>query len=206
MNDTMAVIYITQTGHVIGAVTCNSDPQRTLTPADVAGTNAVGDGIVLTASPMPVPLPVTSFLREFIVPASVLSVSPPLAYAEAVFQSPGSFAVSGGVTGQLSLPLPNTWKVTLHQTSLEIDFPLGANTSADIPVWAEIQDPNPTALPPDTRVLAGKITQGSASPLQLPLTILPAGAASAALQSGKPYSIVAMIAGFQPFFDQQQTS
>jgi hypothetical protein len=201
MNDIMAVIYITQTGHVIGAVTCNSDPKRTLTPADVAGANAAGNGIVLTATP--VPLPSTwPFLPEFIVPASVLSVSPPVAYNKAVFQAPGNFAVSGGVTGQLNAALAAPWTVTLTQNFLEIAFPAGINASTDIPVWAQIQDANPTSPPPDTRILAGKIAQGGASPLQLPLTILPGGA-SAALQSGTDYSVVAMIGGFLPFYDDQ---
>jgi hypothetical protein len=204
MNDTMAVIYITQTGHVIGAVTCNSDPKRTLTPADVAGPDSASTGIVLTPSET-VPIPAGSFLNEFTVPVSVLSVTPPVAFNEAVFQNPGTFAVTDGVAEQIHISLPAGWTVKLHQTSLEIDFPATANTSSDVPVWAQIQDPNPTSLPPDTRVLSGKITQGSVSPLLLPLTIRPGGAV-ASLPSGKPYSIVAMIAGYLAFFDQTVTS
>jgi|HubBroStandDraft_6_1064221.scaffolds.fasta_scaffold62577_3 hypothetical protein len=204
MNDTMAIIYITQTGHVIGAVTCNSDPKRTLTPADVAGPDSASTGIVLTPSAT-VPIPAGFFLNEFTVPVSVLTVTPPVAFNEAVFQAPGAFAVSNGVAEQLPIALPGTWKVKLYQTYLEIDFPASANASSDVPVWAQIQDPNPPSLPPDTRVLAGKITQGSISPTKLPLTILPGGAA-ASLPGIRHYSIAVMIGGYLPFFDQSPAS
>jgi len=202
MNDMMSVIYITQTGHVIGAVTCNSDPTRTFTPADVAGGTTAGDGIVVTASPVAVPLNWT-FLPEFIVPASVLSVSPPVAYAEAVFQAPGNFSVSGASTDTLNAVFATDWTVALHYNYLEIK-PSATNTvPVDVLVWAQIQDPNPVSSPPDTFILSGKIPQGTSLPISFPLTIIPGNPAAGSVPTTRPYSIVVWISGYPPYFDQQ---
>lgn len=199
MNDMMSVIYITQTGHVIGAVTCNSDPNRTLAPADVAGSDPSGPGFLLTAPRTIVPGPAAPE-EDFFVPASVLSVSQPVPFKDAVlqlYQPQASYAMVDGVVQPLGTALAVS-TVSLSKSSLS--FNLASSPVSNTPVWAQIQDANPTTSPPNTWVLAASVPAGAPLSVPLSITILPGGQPTT-IPSGT-YSLAVMVGGYVPYFDQ----
>ena len=195
MNDKMSVIYIQQTGHVVGAITCNSDPKRSLAPADIAS-----PAFLFTQSP---DATTTVVDTEFSIPPSVLAVSPPIDYNDALFKSPATYAISGTVAEQLTVKLTGSLIPKLTSTALE--FTLLTAAAADISIWAQVQESKPVTLPPDTRVLSGVLPKGTTGTIDIPLTILPGGAA-ASIVAGLLYSLVVCVGGYLPDFESQTPS
>jgi hypothetical protein len=184
MNTNMSVIYITNTGHVIGAVSCNSNASRTLTVADVAT-----PAFLLTQ-----PDAGGTMLDSVSVPASVLSVSAPIPFSHALFKAPTSYVICGSSIQANSQPLPAT--PTLGTSTLKITVTVAP--AADAPVFVQIQQASPTTLPPEICVMTGTLSATQTS-VTLPITILPGGA-QVSLGSGK-YKVAAFVAGYLPFFD-----
>jgi hypothetical protein len=183
MNDKMSLIYVTQTGNVLGAVTCNSDPKRQLSPADVATPQ-----FLFEAHPSS---PVGS--NDFVslsISASVLSVSPPMDFSEAVFQNPALFSVSGSTPNSLNAALPAPAAAWLTQTSVTIAIPAGNAVSVPTPVFVQLQETAPTTPPPNTLAVTGTIA-ANATQVILPLT--------ASIPSNVDYSILVLVKGYEPF-------
>jgi hypothetical protein len=182
MNINMSVIYVTNTGHVIGAITCNSNTSRSLAVADVATPS-----FLLTQPDN------ASELRSFSVPASVISVSPPTAYTHDLFLAPTVYAVSGSVVQRLNGDLSTTPPI-LFAAYLQVN--ISTAVAADTGVFAQIQTPSPPTPPTETCVITGKISAGLTT-ANLPLSILPGGS-PVSLASGS-YSVIVLVAGYKPF-------
>jgi hypothetical protein len=177
MNDKMSLIYVNQTGHVIGAVTCNSDPKRQLSVADVATPQ-----FLFEAPPNFVSLSIA---------ATALSVSSPIDFSEAVFQEPARYSVSGSQANSLNATLPTP---TLTQTSITITIPAANVVSVPTPVFAQLQETNPATPPPNTLVATGTIAANGTQAI-LPFASIP---------SSVDYSILVLVQGYEPFVKVMQ--
>jgi len=178
MNDKMSLIYVTQTLNVLGAVTCNSDPKRQLSPADVATPQFLFEA-------HPTPPPISNDLVSLSIPASALSVSPPMDFSEDVFQNPALYSVSGSQANSLNATLSTA--PTLTQTNITITIP--AAVSVPTPAFVQLQQAKPATPPPNTLVVTGSIAANATS------VILPIPS----IKKNVDYSILVLVQGYEPF-------
>lgn len=174
MTDKMTLILVKKTGHVLGVVTRESDPEGKLEPADVAGEKLF---VRFAGDPTDAPFA----LAQFFVPAEELSVEvvdfDPLVVARPrAFYLNADKAVVG--TGGTAPTIPSS-------SSTQVTVDVGPNVIAKTAVWVQISSvSNPTV----TQVRQGDIEVGADT---VDLEVLP-------LDSGHHY-VLTLVGGREQF-------
>jgi hypothetical protein len=171
MTNKMTLIVAKKTGHVLGVVTRESDPEGRLEPADVAGeellVRLVGDPTAAT------------FNAQFLVPANELAVEVK-DFDQVVVTRPREFCLNaekqvigtaGTPTANNPAPTPNT----------QIRVGAAAAVAVKTPVWIQVSS---SIDPTNTQVRQGEIDVGQT---EVDLDVLP-------LDSGDHY-VLALVGG-----------
>ena len=173
MTNKMTLILVKKTGHVLGVVTRESDPEGALEPAGVAGEELlvrfIGD-----------PASATFNDTQFFVPANELSVEVK-DFDQVVVTRPREFCLNAdkqvvGTAGSITVSNPAP-----ANTQIKID--VGANVAAKTPVWLQVSS---AVDPTKTQVRQGEIDVGQR---EVDVDVLP-------LDSGDHY-VLAFAAGRQ---------
>lgn len=183
MSESMTVLYVEQTGHVLGALSRISDPDGELDAEALAGDGMVMDAVDST----------NAELRHFEVPATTLKSSS-VGFDANVFSIPREYTAQSSALSRVSVAVSGT-APTLSATTLEVSKPSGDPVPKDgIQVFAVVE----SALgdPGLRRVVAGQLEEGDTEVL-LGLTVLP-GEAAATLESGD-YHVLVLIGGYLPY-------
>ena len=158
MTNKMSLILVKKTGHVLGVVTRESDPEGPLDPAGVAGEEL----LVRYAGDDPT---VATFKdAQFFVPASELSVEVK-DFDPVVVTRPREFCLNAnkdvvGTAGTVTVSNPAS-----SNTQIKLD--LGANVIAKTPVWLQV---SPAVDPTSKQVRQGEIDVGQK---EVDLDVLP---------------------------------
>lgn len=172
MTDKMTLIVIKKTGHVLGAVTRESDPEGTLDPADVAGEEL----LVRFAGRQQDP---PFYVAQFMVPVDELGVEVK-DYDPVVVTRPREFYLNAdkNVVGAAGV-IPT---ITLSGNT-QINVDLAANVTEKTPVWIQV---TPATDPSSTQVRQGDINVNEDD---VDLEVLP-------LDSGLHY-VLTLVAGHE---------
>jgi len=167
MTDKMTLIVIKKTGHVMGVVTRESDPEGKLEPKDVAGEKLL---VRFVGSP---PFSVA----QFFVPSDELAVEVK-DFDPVVVTRPREFYLNADkqVTGTTS----NTTVSAPSNTQIRVAA--AAAVTVKTPAWIQVLSKND---PTDTQVRQGEIDVGQK---QVDLDVLP-------LNSGDVYHVFALVGG-----------
>lgn len=147
MTDKMTLVYAKKTGHVLGFVTRESDPEATLQPEEVAGESLL---VRFVGSPT-----AATFKAQFLVPAAELSVAVKN-YDAVVVTKPRDYIIDE--SQQVAIPtLATTPAVNLTGNS-RINVDVTTNVTAKTPVWIQVSS---AIDPADTQVRPAEIIVGA---------------------------------------------
>ena len=183
MTQTMTVIYVEHTGHVVAAATQTAAVGEASPEEALA--QAVGDSFPLRN------LQVTGGAPEHLVlslPAAALAAKS-IAVDPAVLARPQGHVVDGNLIA--AIPASAVILPTIDQSSITISTPAGAAAPADMKVLAVVDGPTPGGSV--LRVQSGTILAGDTS-VELNLSILPDEPA-ATIPGGASYAICVAIEG-----------
>jgi hypothetical protein len=165
MTDKMTLIVVKKTGHVLGVVTRESDPEGKLEPKDVAGEKLLVRfaGSAFSAA-------------QFFVPSDELAVEVK-DFDPVVVVRPREFYLNADkqVTGTTGTP-------TVAVTSMQITVTVAPAVTVKTPAWVQVLSKND---PTDTQVRQGEIDVGQT---HVDLDVLP-------LNSGDDYHVFALVGG-----------
>jgi len=171
MTDKMTLIVVKKTGHVLGVVTRESDPEGKLEPADVAGEKLL---VRFVGSPGPL-----FEVARFLVPADELALEvkdfDPMIVPRArdFVLNADKQAVATSGTAAVPDPPPSIMQVTVNAS---------AAVTVKTPVWIQISS---STDPTDTQVRQGEIDVNESG---VDIDVLP-------LNSGSLYYVLALVGG-----------
>jgi hypothetical protein len=196
MSGLMSVIYVPETGHALAAVTRTADPTVPFDLSHLGG----GQLIVTNINSITSPSTPGEEGETFFVPSSVLKVTKnPISPIAALLSNPLDYAVDNDVPQAIG---PSTVQMpTLTATQIQIG--IASPPAGSLNVWVHVQEKPPLLDPanPEVRVSSGQMPAGSGS-VTITLTGSPGGV-PIALPTGKNYSILLLVAGYQAFFWSQ---
>lgn len=199
MTDKMQVLFAKQTGHVLAAFTRTADPEGKVKVGELTG----GD------------LPVRILRTEIIFVTAEALDSAVVEFEPEVFRSPRAFVVGGGQVARLGAgavtlsgsptvppttpPPPTTSPPSINFNTNRVTVQLDADADSEKGVCVVVQEAEPApGADSEWRIAQGAVG-ANAHFISLDWKTSPDGAA-ASLPAGRRYSILALVAGYQPLY------
>jgi hypothetical protein len=180
MNEKMTVIYVKQTGHIVGAVTSSVSPS-------VA--SLVGDGLPVRNSDG-----VSLVIPQLALEAKSVDLN------HAVFSSPAKFCADGGVVATVNADGASISFLTLSEMTVS----LPATPAENLDVWIELeQSDSGQGTLPERRIIAGAIDNKGAAK-DFAITTVPDGP-KASVPSNTKFKVLLLVGGYKPVFSQETT-
>jgi hypothetical protein len=207
MGDKMQVVLVKQTGHVLAAFTRKADPEGKPTLSTLFGRGLLVRNRTVVS-------PSLDGGETLVAPSDSLDVAV-VDYDPDVFNNPRGFVVGGGQVAKLGADLPKldtasppaSSPLTFPPTTLikfstsRLTVELDVNTTDNKGVCIVFQEAQP--LPgdePERRIAQGSIASGTHF---ISLDLKTSLDGSLASIPDKDFSILALIAGYQPLFGKQ---
>jgi hypothetical protein len=185
MSDQMLVVFVQETGHVLGALTRTADAGSKLTPQAAAGAGLVVHGP-----------------KELLVVAADFLAVLVAKYDAQVVRSPRQFAAGGAVVAQLDVSRQATVPAT-GLTTAKITINAATAGIEKLKVWAQVEEAAPPpGREPERRVMKGEIPAGMTT-VTLDLKLQPDGPVASIPQVAtapkKDYFVLALVSGHLPY-------